>query len=316
MAKHTESQSKAALALVGEILAARDSQREESPLRRADFASDPQIRSNRRAIEALAASHAVKTGLDPGAVEQIIARNQIDLQRVVATRKAEAIKQSGATLQALHQIVERRIKAFAQLAGGAGAAAHFVLDTPLAITQTPGVIVDASNVEAFKSFAKIRLHSSDSFDSKSLTFWFFWINPNDRVAVITVDGLLAAIGFCTAGSDGGFFPGDRHSDLTISAGLSLLLPGSDVPQTSAPVTVAFLHASSGGFMDVGDIEVQNVFRGYDLQVEMLLVPPSALVLIQVMLTMTYSNSEGTIDIDFSTGDFDILCPLASVSVLS
>ena len=55
---------------------------------------------------------------------------------------------------------------------------------------------------------------------------------------------------------------------------------------------------------------------HDLQVPMIVVPPNELVLIEVVLTMTYSNSDGTVDIDFSKRDFEILCPLASVSVLS
>ena len=46
------------------------------------------------------------------------------------------------------------------------------------------------------------------------------------------------------------------------------------------------------------------------------LPKGQQVLIEVVLTMTYSNSDGTVDIDFSKGDFEILCPLASVSVLS
>jgi hypothetical protein len=96
-AKLTQSELQLALTLVKQSAAAREARRKASPLDRADLAGDPHLRDNRRALEALLTSHAVKSGLDLERFEQINAKNQGDLRRIGEARKAAAVKQSPST---------------------------------------------------------------------------------------------------------------------------------------------------------------------------------------------------------------------------
>jgi hypothetical protein len=201
-----------------------------APLNRADLAGDPHLRDNRRALEALLASYFVKSGLDLERFEQINAKNQGDLRRVGEARKAAAVKQSPSTMEAVRQGVAGRRKALEYLANKAMPATSFpnvVLESPIMITETPGLVLDSSNIENWNSTAKFKIQSSNTYAQPQLSFWYAWVNPNETFALINAAGVLAVNGFCQIGSDGGFFGGDRQSALEIDA--NLVLPGNASP---------------------------------------------------------------------------------------
>jgi hypothetical protein len=80
--------------------------------------------------------------------------------------------------------------------------------------------------------------------------------------------------------------------------------------------VVNLSTNTGGWGSVGAIESQKVFDGYFLQLSEAIVPPGEMVLIEFALAMNYFSSDGNVEIDFSSGDFNILSPFASVTILS
>ena len=138
-AKTTQSQMQFALNLAKASAATVEARREGLPLNRADLARDPQLRDNRRAMESLLASYAVKSGLDLDRFEQINSKNQADLRRVLDARTAAAVKRSPSTMQALHQQAARRRKVLEHRAAKAVPAASpapVVLDTPIMISST------------------------------------------------------------------------------------------------------------------------------------------------------------------------------------
>jgi hypothetical protein len=232
----TQSQIEFALNLAKANAAAIEAHREASPLNRADLASDPQLRDNRRAMECLLASFAVKAGLDLDRFEQINSKNQADLRRVVEAQTAAAVKRSPSGMQALRHQAARRRKVLEHRAGQikpAASPAPFVLDTPIMISTTPGVFVDNIITEPWNSSAKIRVQNGgDSSGFDQVTFTYMWVNPEDTFAVIDVNGFIGANGYCTVGSDGGYLPGVRGSSMVIFANLAVLLGSSSVPATS------------------------------------------------------------------------------------
>jgi hypothetical protein len=126
-------------------------------------------------------------------------------------------------------------------------------------------------------------------------------------------------GVCEAISQGGFFPGDRHGDVALFAEL-YLSQSSETPGT-APFTAASevaldLQADSGGWFSDGEILYQQLFRGFDLQYQYLLMPPGSTVTIEVAGRMTYSDSEGTANYVFVTMGRQVLCPAVLVTVVS
>jgi hypothetical protein len=318
-AKLTQSQLQLALTLVKQSAAAREARREASPLNRADLAGDPHLRDNRRALEALLASHFVKSGLDLERFEQINAKNQGDLRRIGEARKAATVEQSPGTMEAIRQGVAGRRKALEYLANKATPATSFpnvVLESPIMISETPGLVLDSSNIENWNSTAKFRIQSSNTFAVPQLSFWYAWVNPNETFALINAASELTVNGFCLIGSDGGLFGGNRQSALTIDA--NLVLPGlaSPLSQPLQSQTVVNLSTNTGGWGSVGAIETKKVFDGYFLQVSEAIVPPGETVLIEIALAMNYFSSDGNVEIDFSSGDFNILSPFASVTILS
>ena len=140
--------------------ATAEARREGFPLNRADLARDPQLRDNRRAMESLLASYAVKSGLDLDRFEQINSKNQADLRRVLEAKTAAAVKRSPATMQALHQQAARQRKVLEYRAANAVPAtspAPVVLETPIIITANGGlggVMLDNTNIEPWNSWAR------------------------------------------------------------------------------------------------------------------------------------------------------------------
>ena len=265
------------------------------------------------------ASYAVKSGLDLDRFEQINATNQADLRRAVDAKKAAAVKQSPATMQALHQQVAGRRKALEYLANQAAAppaTTNVVLESPILIWPTAGLVVDSSSIEPWNSTAKFRVQSSNSYGSPALSFWYIWVNRDEKFALINVAGMLAVNGFCLAASDGGVLPGFRVSAVEIDANLALLDGASNVPQTSPIQNVVFVSTHTGGLFASNAIDWQTVFDGYILQFSELIVPPGELVLIEVVLTVNYISDDGNVDVDFSSGDFNVMSPFAAVTVLS
>ena len=317
-AKITPSQLQSALSLAKHSAAAREGRRKPLLLNRAELAGDPQLRKNRRALETLLASYAVKSGLDLDRFEQLNATNQGDLRRAVDARKAAAVKQSTATMQALHQQVDGRRRALEHLANkaaptGPNARRAGLADPDLADRRP---LVDSSSIEPWNSTAKFRVQSSNSNASPAFSFWYIWVNRDEKFALIDVAGMLVVNGFCEVGSDGGLLPGFRVSAVDIDASLALLDGSSNVPQTSPIQNVVFLSTNTGGLFASSAIDWQTVFDGYILQFSELIVPPGELVLIEVVLTVNYASADGNVDVDFSSGEFNVMSPFAAVTVLS
>jgi hypothetical protein len=328
-AELTQSQFQLASTLVKQSAAASEARRKASLLNRADLAGDPQLRDNRRALEALLASYFAKSGLDLEHFEQINTKNQGDLRRIGEARETAAIKQSSSNMEALREVVAGRRKALEFLTNKATPATSFpnvVLEAPFMITGTAGLVLASSNIENWNSTAKFRIDSVTSSASgpgtgglPSLSFWYVWVNPNETFALITVSSALAFNGFVRIGSNGGTFPGDRASGLEIDATLSLPGATSPVSQPLQSQTVVNLSTDTGGFFSVGALAVPDpnpISDAYFLQLSEAIVPPGEMLFIEVALGMNYFCSDGNVLIDCSSGDYNILSSFVSVQILS
>jgi hypothetical protein len=86
-AELTQSRMERALMLARQGAAASEARRKPALLNRAELASDPKLRDNRRVLETLLASYAAKSGLDLDRFAQLSAKNQDDLRRVAVPGK-------------------------------------------------------------------------------------------------------------------------------------------------------------------------------------------------------------------------------------
>ena len=317
--KITQSQLQSALSLAKHSATAHEARRKPSLLNRAELAGDPQLRENRRATRNLARVVCRQIGPGPRSL-RADQRDEPGRPASCRRRPESRCRQAVARHQAGPPSTGGRPKEGPGVSRKPGctppAPTNVVLDSPILIWPTAGLVVDSSSIEPWNSRAKFRIQSSNSNGSPALSFWYIWVNRGEKFALINVAGMLIVNGFCLAGSDGGgcclaFGSARGHRRQPGPSGR-----GVERPQTSPIQNVVFLSTNTGGWFDSNAIDWQTVFDGYILQFSELIVPPGELVLIEVVLTVNYVSADGNVDVDFSSGEFNVMSPFAAVTVLS
>ena len=329
MPEYNESQIKMALTAAKDLSVARDARRPYSTLPQADIREHSEIVANRRRVENLLASSFInKAGFEVDKFDELLAQNRSALRLIAERRKAEAIKRSSSAKEILRHGVEGRRKVMEHLADVtppetptvAAPKLYEHLDRPFTILPTPGVYMHSEHIEPANSWANITVDSESDAEDE-LSFYFLWQNPRSTHMVIDVDAYLVLNGFCQAGSEGGYFPGTRASQLNVWAKLDLLEwwnqpPTSPLRQVDQAQQALFLSTSTGGYFDDDATDSEAVFRGYDLRYNLFVVPPGAVVVFEVALYVRYANKEGSIHVDFQSGDFEVLCPGVLIGMLA
>jgi hypothetical protein len=320
-----ESQIKGIVSAAKDASATRDVRRKYSRLREvARFERSP-MAANRHAIQNLVRSSLAKAGFETDRFEQLRAKHHTELARFVEEQKVDATKRAASMKNGLRNGIESWHTAMESLPnsgpprGHAGPPPQYVLlNSPTAIWPTPGVSLQSSHVEPWKSWAKFTVHSTESYSLEQMSFFFSWENPSDRYAVIDVDTYLVLNGFCLAGSDGGFFPGSRSSLLSVQARLYLYELWNEPPtppgwENEVALT---LSTSTGDFFDVGAIEFEEIFRTLNVSLNTRTVPPHGVALFEVTTAIESQVSDGNIDVDFASGDFEVLYPGVVLTLLT
>lgn len=320
--KVTESQIKTALSAVDEAR-----RREDANLRRARLAERARVQSK---AEKLLTPYWRKTGLDVAAFEKIRAQAKIEMRRLAEQQKADAIKQSSSVRDRLRYGVDSWRKTIERFrVPNATLVSQFVpgfvvIETPFIIWPTHGLEMDDSHIEPGNNWAKVKGQSQKSSGQENLRFIFVWENPNDRFAAVNVASFLRLNGSCEASADGGtagIFPGGT-SNLYLKAFLNVWEwwnqpPTNPVFRATQRREVLNLSADGGGwFGSVGAIEVRSVNGNFDLSYDLFVLPPNGVAVFEVTLLVDYENDDGRIQLDFSSGSFEVMCPLVAVAILT
>ena len=324
MKENDETRIKNAL-IAAKTLAALQDERRLSALRSTgSLAREVDPGSVRRAAQDLLAPMLSKAGASVDRFEDARQRYQKALERAAADARGAAITQSVEGKLRLEEILADHGKALDAVTAGSDAQ-RFLLNVPFSIIPTSGLANISSGDQPARSFAKFTLHSSRSTGYEEVAFHFIWGNTGNTVAVIDVNAYLVLNGHVQAGSGGGLFPsilsGERYSQLDMHARVAITLWGSQPPmspmqQADQDVLAVALRSNTGEWGSVGGIEVNNIFRGYDLSHTLLFVPPHTNVVFQVLATVGYSNADGTVDLDFASGGFEVACPGVLITVRS
>jgi hypothetical protein len=326
------SQIKFALVEAKNASAAKDKHR-DSLIRQANLSKRSQILTNQRAVEQLFTSFLIKTGFEIDKFNQILAKNQTELRSIFEKQKADAVEQSTSVRDKFRYGIDSRRKTIEHLKTLAAPSFPFfvALDSPFLILPTNGLNLTASQIEPRNSWAKFIMDvdeptpAIDGYHypiSEELSFYFLWENPSDKFAVLNVDGYLVSNGHCTAHIDGGFFAGDRSSSISIDQHLSLLEwwnqpPTQPLQQTDQSLNILNLYASAMDMFDSGETKSANVFRGCDLRFNLFLVPPNKVVVFEVTSSISYNlTDDGYIQVDFDSGDFEVMCPEVLLAILT
>ena len=288
--------------------------------------------TDRRRLDGALTAGLAKAGIDVGQWEAELAKSRTAGRRRLDELRADAVKQSGSRAEELWSGVEGRRKALDLLAGtgqGAGAVQYLSLDSPFLIWTKPLMGLDESTIEPWKSRAKFRFERSspggsvqlEDIGSEEVSFYFLWDNSGPDWALVTVDGFLVLDGFATATSHGGYVGGGSAA-LDLDASLNILEPGGEppspppLPQASQSASVLKLKAHSSGLFSDDNTQYALVYRGFDLRFELLAVPPSSVLVIDVSLSIAHDLMDGSVAADFATGDFGVMCPFVSIQVLA
>lgn len=290
--------------------------------------------TDHRLLDGALAAGLAKAGVDVGQWEEELARTRSGGRDRLEVLKADAVRQSSTHAKELRSGVEGRRRTLELLAdaGQSAAAEHVVLDSPFLIWTKPLVAVDDSTIEPWNSRAKIRFTRSnysggwgtallEDRGTEELSFYFLWDNPGDGWALVTIDGFLVLNGFCTANSHGGF-RGEGSAALGLDVSLNILQwgnqpqPTTPLPQEGQSASALKLEADSSGWFADDDTKYALVYRGFDLRYELLAVPPGDALIIDVALSISYDLMDASVEADFATGEFDVMCPFVSIQVLA
>jgi len=264
------------------------------------------IKPLRREIEALQATRAAKT---------LAAEKK---------RAALAVKLGRTRKPVLANMISQRVKAFETMVDAVTvpSAQRYLVNTPLD-TYGYALNFDSFAVVPSRSWVKFRMErrKKPGFNNAVVIFNFVWQNPEDKYVVINANGYLLLHGHCYVRSDGGIFAGARAAGLEIRPHLQLVdwtnEPYMILGDQGAPPAIN-LHTSTEGMFDDDEEAMADVFRGYDLDISLILVPPRAVIGLVVSAAIAYyaDKDSGIVQANFSDGAYMVSSPGVLVTVVS
>ena len=329
MKKVQESQVKSALVAAKQIFEGRDNLG-GFPLLQNNQLKSPNIFSTQRNSEQILTSFLTKSGFEFEKFDMLREQNQTRLKQEVQKTKADAVKNSTFVQDINNKNVANWKDSLANILTDIGPANPntniVAVNTPFLVWPSHGLILDDPHIEPWKNSAKFRINSTSASNGlETLTFYFLWENPNSKYVVTNIGSSLVLNGYCEISANGGFmgiFPGGK-SYLSLDARLAIYdwntqPPVQPFPQSKQSNHILTLSADGGGYFEsVGAIEYTTAKGNFNLGYDLFLLPPHGVGVFEVDLSFSYQNDNAQIDeIDFESGDFQVLCPAVTVTILS
>lgn len=184
---------------------------------------------------------------------------------------------------------------------------------PFLIWQSPGFGLDEATIEPGNNTAKFHFHSDDDGDGEpTVTFWFIWDNNQDVPVVVNLYGMIQANGFVQAGANGGIL-GGGHCDVGLDVNLGVEEPLHVAYHTQQ---VQGVVADSTDWFSNGDLEAAPISRTAEVLCQAVAIPAHRSTEFFVSFRAGYHLHDGTVDVDFTSGEFQVTCPGALVQTLS
>jgi hypothetical protein len=200
----------------------------------------------------------------------------------------------------------------------------------------PTLYIDSTHIEPWNNVAKVNgfwarnynwnesVNTPDGY--VKLSFYFLWQNPSDKYAVIDVASSLVLNGWLYTFADGGFLGFGGKGALQLDVYLCLYewwkqQPNQFPTQYSPQQTTQHQYVTDIPPVDGGwnGADKQKTVKGkYDLSYTEMIVDPSpqGVVVFEVMLQIYTKNDSAGNTLDFSTGDFEVMCPALVLNVLT
>ena len=319
MAKVSMGEGTISTAELKKAILAVEAERLKHPARfHPDRAQRAALQKGRKDAEKAVSAFLSKAGMDLKKFKALQEKRSAELERMVAKHKAEAIKLASQRKDTLYSSIASQTAALRDIAAKTGFFPNptFTLDTPFLIWTIPLTDISDSAAVPFGSFAKFNFKTSQTMTQK-VGFYFYWPNPYQDYAVINAATFMSATGHLTAHAPWTF--GSNSSEVYAYSVLNLWLgwPTDLDSNNSAGAYLGSIGALGGGIFG-GDTEGQSVSDGVSLNTTMFAVPPSTVVVFEVAIELDchVSDSDGYIEADFESGDFQIACPVVVFSLLN
>jgi hypothetical protein len=318
MARFDEALIKAALTAARDVDAGT-----EARASREERARRAELQALGGRTDVLLAAQLARSGIDTRDLAELQTQGADAADRILESHRAAGGLRSAAARNTALRGIRTRREALQQLAAGPQ---YVALDTPFLIWPTNGIDLDDSVIEAWGSWAKFELYvrnhgGTSQTGQEELGFYFLWENPSDNTAYVDVDAFLVLNGVCSALAEGGTFPGDRYAKVDTDATLKIFEwweqpPTQPLPQTDQVQRASTLSVDRGGWFDYTHVEIDDVFRGFDLRYELFAVPARAVVVFEVSCAFSYELETGLVWNYFTIDDHEVICPFIQVRIRS
>jgi hypothetical protein len=304
-------------ALKKAILAVEAERSKNPPAFRPDRTQRAALQKGRRKSEQMASAFLREAGLDLKKFQVLQEQRSVQLERMVAQHKTEAVRRAAKQKGTLHSSITAQANALRDLAARRGFFPNpsFTLDTPFLIWSIPLQDISDSAAVPFGSWAKFKFATSQYRGPQKFGFYFYWVNSFTDYAVINAATFMSATGHLK--SHAPWTVGVNTSWVEAYALLNLWF-GWPNDVTSVQHAGAFL-GSTGAFGSTftgGDTNGTSISSGVSLNTTMFAVPPGNVVVFEVALLLEYENDSGDIEADFASGAFQIACPVVVFSLLN
>lgn len=283
---------------------------------RPDRAQRAALQKSRQASDKMVSGFLKEAGLDLKKFQALQEQRSVELERMVAQHKADALKLASQRKGTRFSSIAAQSKALGDLGARSDFFPYptFTLDTPFLIWTIPLADIADSAAVPFGSWAKFDFKTSQTLDQK-VGFYFYWANPYGDYAVINAATFMSASGHLRAHAPWGL---GVNSSEVYAWSLFNLWFGWPTGVTSSNYDAAYLGAigaMSQTFFGP-DTEATSVSDGVSLSTTLFAVPPNDVVVFEVALSLDCYNDSGNIDADFASGDFQIACPVVVFSLLN
>jgi hypothetical protein len=257
-------------------------------------------------------------GLDLRKLDKALQVNHAELKKSLAQEQAANAKQVAEAHKLRLAGLANTRAALEQLAGTAYLTTPIPLPTPFFIGARPAGFLEDSSTAPFNNVAKPSLQASQNTDGRSakISFYFSWQNPIDFLAVLNCSADVIANGHVRNLADDGIFSGGSatvklRTELNVFVG-----PLTISFQQGQRANIATITAEGGGLFDVGAVGDRDVSTSAHLTATNIQVDGSRTVFFEVAFVADYAIDDGSIDIDFASGDRGVICPALNIELLT
>jgi hypothetical protein len=257
-------------------------------------------------------------GLDLGKLDKALQVNHAELKKSLAQDRAATAKQYAQAHKLRLAGLANTRAALEQIAGTAYLTTPIPLATPFFIGARPVGFLEDSSIAPFNNVAKPSLHVTQNTDGRSakISFYFAWQNPIDFLAVLNCSADVIANGHVKNTAEDGIFTGGSatvklRTELNVFVG-----PVVISFQQGQKANIDTITAEGGGIFDVGAVGDRGVSATTHLSATNIQVQGSRIVVFEVAFVADYSIDDGSIDIDFASGNRSVVCPALNIELLT